>query len=664
MLKRVVMAVALCAAAGPSPALAQPPLQVPYLPQTEALCGGAAAAMVMRFWGARDVYADAFAPLVDWSAGGIRTSVLARALEERGWRLLAGAGDLPRLRAALTLGRPVIALIEDRPGRYHYVVVVSAADGGPVVHHDPARAPSRSLSASAFDARWSKADRWMAVVQPPPPSAPAPAPETPPASDARIDPRLTPACQSSMTDGLTSAERGDTRAARAAFEAAAAACPGAAAPWRELAGLAALARDWDGAARFARRATAADPGDQHAWRVLATAEYVRHRDLDALRAWNALGEPRVDLVEIQGLAHTRYMVVASAIGVEPRALLTPDALRLAQKRVRDLPAVSTARVTFHPVENGRAQVDATVVERARAPRTYPAWIGLGLGAVANSEAAAAFSNVSGGGDAVEIAWRWWEHRPRVGASYSAPGPGGVWTIDAFRETQTFASATRFEETRTSVGAGVGNWLTPRFRVAGGAAIDRWRGAGRAASASARVQLWPVLDRLRVEAGIRGWRGSPERFATADARAVWRSNAATSGTLWMAGGGYQFASASAPASLWPGADTGHARDVLLRAHPLLDDGVVNGRVFGRRIAFASAEVQRWVEPKGQRLLRIAPAVFIDLARAARGLPASDTRLHADAGAGLRIALLGFGVLRADVARGLRDGRTAFSVGWQR
>jgi hypothetical protein len=32
--------------------------------------------------------------------------------------------------------------------------------------------------------------------------------------------------------------------------------------------------------------------------------------------------------------------------------------------------------------------------------------------------------------------------------------------------------------------------------------------------------------------------------------------------------------------------------------------------------------------------------------------------------MRIALLGFGILRIDVARGLRDGRTALSIGWQR
>ena len=661
-MQRLVLAVALCAAACfPSRAFAQPPISVPYLPQTEALCGGAAAAMVMRFWGEREVYADAFAPLVDWAAGGIRTSALTRALEERGWQTTAGGGDMTRLRAELALGRPVIALIEDRPDRYHYVVVIAAPDGGPVIHHDPARAPSRSLAAPAFDERWAKAERWMLVLRPPPrPAVTTPDEGASPSTGSTVP----PACRAHMDDGLSKASRGEIAGARQAFEDAAAECPQSGAPWRELAGLAAVEKNWDAAADYARRATSADGRDEHAWRILATAEFVRHRDLEALAAWNALGEPRVDLVDIQGLAQTRYMAVANAIGVQPRELLTPGRLRLAQKRVRDLPAVSTARITFHPVENGRAQVDATIVERARAPRTYPAWIGVGLGAAANHEIAASFVNVSGGADAVDVAWRWWEHRPRVAIAYSAPGPGGVWSLDAFRETQTFGTALPFQETRTSVGAGIGNWLTPRFKLQGGASMDRWRGLGRTVSVYGRVQLWPVLDRLRFEAGVRGWRGSADRFATADLRASWRSSAAPSGTLWIAGGGYQLASKATPASLWPGADTGHAREVLLRAHPLLDDGIIAEGVFGRRMAFASGEVQHWIEPKGQRLLRVAPAVFVDLARATGSLPGFDTRLQYDAGAGVRVALLGFGVLRADVARGLRDGRTAFSVGWQR
>ena len=34
------------------------------------------------------------------------------------------------------------------------------------------------------------------------------------------------------------------------------------------------------------------------------------------------------------------------------------------------------------------------------------------------------------------------------------------------------------------------------------------------------------------------------------------------------------------------------------------------------------------------------------------------------AGLRLSLFGMGVLRIDAAHGLRDGRDALSIGWQR
>ena len=164
-----------------SPALAQPlpiasasapaVLAVPFLPQSEALCGGAAAAMVMRYWGAQDVFADSFAPLVDRSAGGIRQSALVGALEERRWTAVAGPGDAGQLAQELGRGRPVIALIEDRPGRYHYVVVVSSA-AGKIVLHDPARAPSRVMDGKKFDTAWQKSHRWMLILLPPAPTTP------------------------------------------------------------------------------------------------------------------------------------------------------------------------------------------------------------------------------------------------------------------------------------------------------------------------------------------------------------------------------------------------------------------------------------------------------------------------------------------------------------
>ena len=656
---RTLAAALWVAASFTSPAFAQAPLPVPYLPQTEALCGGAAAAMVMRFWGLRGVYAESFAPLVDRSAGGIHTSKLNSELRTRGWQTQAGGGDMPRLVSEIEEGRPVIALIEDRPDRYHYVVVVSASAAGPIVLHDPAKAPSRVMDLATFDRKWQKSDRWMLIAVPGPDLDVR---ATDLDRSSRPDPAPT-ACTPQVAEAVGKAQAGDTAGARRLLAAAATACPQDGAPRRELAGLDAIDKRWDAAAVNARAAVTRDDEDEHAWRILATAEYLRERDLDALDAWNRIGEPRADLVDIKGLTHTRYRVVSDAVGVQPGAVLTADAIRLAQKRAGDIPAVAAARVAFHPLEAGQAQVDVTILERARAPLSYPSWIALGVGALANRQAEAAITNVSGGGDVAEVSWRWWAHRPRIAAAYSAPGPGGIWRLELSQETQTFG-APRFEETRTRAGVSVGRWIDQRVRVGGGVATDRWRDRGRTVALAGRLEFWPVIDRLSVHAGVEGWNGGGGSFAAADARVQWRSRPQNTGSVLVAGGGYQGATSTAPASLWPGADTGHARPVLLRAHPLLEDGVIEGGVFGRRVSFASIEAQRWLKPIAQGLLRLAPAVFVDVARATHGLPESDRRLHTDVGAGVRLSLAGSGVLRVDVARGLRDGRTALSVGWQR
>src|SRR5688572_17729237 len=145
-------------------------LDVPFISQSELLCGGAAAAMVLRYWGERGVTAESFAALVDRSASGIRTDALVADLKRRGWLATAVAGTGELMRAELGQGRPVLTLIEDRPSTDHYVVVVGAHERG-VVFHDPARAPFLVMSAAEFDRRWRSADRWMAVVVPDPDTA-------------------------------------------------------------------------------------------------------------------------------------------------------------------------------------------------------------------------------------------------------------------------------------------------------------------------------------------------------------------------------------------------------------------------------------------------------------------------------------------------------------
>jgi hypothetical protein len=124
------------------------------------------------------------------------------------------------------------------------------------------------------------------------------------------------------------------------------------------------------------------------------------------------------------------------------------------------------------------------------------------------------------------------------------------------------------------------------------------------------------------------------------------------------------SEAAPLALWPGAGDGHARAGLLRAHPMLDEGVIDAQqsAFGRTLTYATAEVQRWFDRP--LLPQVGVAGFVDSARATRGIAGSSTATHIDVGGGLRIRIPGAdGVLRVDVAHGIRDGANALTVGWQ-
>jgi outer membrane translocation and assembly module TamA len=87
------------------------------------------------------------------------------------------------------------------------------------------------------------------------------------------------------------------------------------------------------------------------------------------------------------------------------------------------------------------------------------------------------------------------------------------------------------------------------------------------------------------------------------------------------------------------------------------------VFGRRLVSANVEWRGW-RTTARGLVRIAPAVFLDVARATRGFEGTNDRWQADAGAGVRFAVPGSGVVRVDLAHGLRDGGFVFSAGWTR
>ncbi len=171
------------------------------------------------------------------------------------------------------------------------------------------------------------------------------------------------------------------------------------------------------------------------------------------------------------------------------------------------------------------------------------------------------------------------------------------------------------------------------------------------------------DRLSLSASGGWWMplASQRRLGAGNVQVAWRSTAEAARTSWSVTAGLAGASDAAPFGVWPGAGTGQARQGLLRAHPLLRDGVLDGAAFGRVVPRGSLVYTRPL--RSPRLTRLAVAGFADVARAwHRPSGAGSSPLFVDAGAGLRIRAAGGGAVRIDVARGLRGGGSVISAGW--
>src|SRR5437773_12179868 len=72
-------------------------LDVPFVPQGPALCGGAALAMVLRYWGQPAVLARDFAGWIEPGGAGIRSDDLVKAVRTRRWTAYPVTGTLSAL---------------------------------------------------------------------------------------------------------------------------------------------------------------------------------------------------------------------------------------------------------------------------------------------------------------------------------------------------------------------------------------------------------------------------------------------------------------------------------------------------------------------------------------------------------------------------------------
>ena len=641
-------------------------LGVPFLPQTPALCGGASVAMVFRYWGDRHADVQQFAPLVDRRAGGIADDVLVEAVRRRNWDATPLVGSIDILRAHVEAREPLVLLIEDRPGRYHYVVAVGV-DGETVAVHDPTWGPNRQYTIADLTRRWSAARYWALLIRPEAATpAVAAAAVTPPEASPNIPPpsaeALTP-CGQLLNHALETIEREGFERANEILTDVVETCPQSAAAHAELAAVHFSQQRVIEAQALAEKAVQLDPSSTYAWDVLASSRFLQN-DMDgALRAWNHAGKPQVDSVVIDGLARTRYSLVAEVAGLTPNTTLSAKGFRLAERRLRELPGQSATRVGYKPEADGFATVHVAVAERASGPQGSIAWITSGVRAGAAREVTARVPGPTGMGEVWSGSWRWWSGRPRVALELAAPrfgGLPGISRVAASWERQTYAGGAREERLHGSFATS--DWLTPETRYEIEAGMDSWDHSRRTISVGGLIDRRLLDDRLALETSGRLFvpLSSHARFASGALRAAFRSSTNDTGFVQTFDAGFDIASAQAPLALWPGAGDGLARPALLRAHPLVVDGAVAGPVFGREVWHVTTESRRWLAQSP--LIKLAMAGFVDVATATRGFDAGARSTHIDVGAGLRVRLpAGGGVLRADFAHGVRDGRNRFSVG---
>jgi len=363
-----------------------------------------------------------------------------------------------------------------------------------------------------------------------------------------------------------------------------------------------------------------------------------------------------------------------ASGLESRARLTAAAFGRAERRLQALPAADGARVSYMPMDSGRAEVTASINERPLAPHGWWTAAAMGARALIDRETRLEFANMLRAGDLTFAGWRWSMARPRVEVGIALPSPGrlpGIVSFDAAWERQSYASVATSDsnmtdrESRRRAGLHLEDWATDWLRWQVGAALDRF-GDRDYASADAALDLRLLHDHIAIASSAAWWRPSHtgDDLATASLSVGWRSTDDQTHTSLSSRLTFATATIASPRALWPGAGTGRGRDLLLRAHPLLHDDVMDGDAFGRTVSHGSMELTRPLAriPGGA----VAMAAFVDSARVWHRTAAAVTSpLYLDVGVGVRLRAPGQrNVVRIDLAHGLLGGGFTLSAGWTR
>jgi hypothetical protein len=342
-----------------------------------------------------------------------------------------------------------------------------------VIFHDPAEGPFRVADTDEWQRRWSASGNWTLLLLPS---------ERPLQPARSVVAQKTPDPAPSETQSLHERASHEFR--------------------RE---------NWGQAAEFAAEIVAREPEDADAWRLLGTSRFLEDRPYEALEAWNAVGEPTIDLVRIDGIERLRPRTLEQYLGLANGRLLTARALRRGERRLALLPAAQAGRLAFRPIPGGRASLEGALLER----RAFPTMRGIliDIGVRAATEQALGFDqNMLGpNGETIRALAQWQSHRSRVLLAASAPralGLPGVVSAQLLHDVQTYQGAAELgifvNERRRRVSLSIDNWWTADLATSVEIASDDWAGRTRTVSVAERTERRLFADHVAVGGRLQGW----------------------------------------------------------------------------------------------------------------------------------------------------------------
>jgi outer membrane protein assembly factor BamA len=447
----------------------------------------------------------------------------------------------------------------------------------------------------------------------------------------------------------------------------------------EMGGLLFLEKKYDEAATELERALRRKE-DAYTRDLLASSLQLAGRGEEALRYWNALGQPILHDVTIRGLVHTRDRVARREVvlgegDVLDRRRVRETRLRLQEARVFDV-------ITLRPVPTGSGSADLEVdlTEKHGFARGWLDFVGKAASEAIGRRVRLRYANIAGAGLTAGAWYRWQSTRLGTAVFMEWARPLGLdanLRLEALRERQTYELEDRFRVKshgldlrlrRALDGETVGE-VGLRYRdrsfnverpdspdgriVALQAAIERRIVDTRRQDLSSSLRVVRSMDALGADlsysqflAGLRYHLvlGRPEGVPiegtslAAQLQAGLSSNDAPLDERFAVGGNREM-------------------ELPLRAHRKMPKGILGAAPIARNLALLNMEVrQRVVNRKG---FQAGLIVFYDGA-AFGASTGTAARLH-DAGVGLRIKTALSPVLRLDYGRGLTDGKNALFVG---